>query len=380
MSKTIFYKKESTMRKPITFLLLLLIHFSSYFITYTNELNFDDEHEYIIGATIDSSACQIGVFKIVNDKSHLVLSIVKPIHIIDDFTEFIEEICEYLYTNYDIVISRACFSSAGLTTENREFIQSPHLSFPIDGKDIKEQSGLSQAWVINDFEILGYGIQAEPEQFNNVRYINAGKKRKDAPKLLIGAGNGFGSSLLVWNKEEKRYTVIPLGASFIDFAPLNKKQQQFAQYLKEKNDYHARWGYTLGSLGGLVAIYNYLAEQDHIVDYLQPKDAQTIFNNRTKNPLCKKAVDFYLKLYAQLIRQAAYFTLPYGGVYITNTIAFQNSDLLMQKTFTKHLFNADYPGLNKLLLEIPLYISTDQSLGLYGTAQYLIEAQKIQIR
>ena len=368
------------MNKLTVFLFAVMFNFSSYPTTHTNQLNLDDEHEYIIGATVDSSACQIGVFKIVNNKPQLILSIVKPIHIIDDFTEFVEEICEYLYTNYDIVISRACFSSAGLTAENREFIESPHLPFVIDGKDIKDQSGLSQAWVINDFEILGYGIQAEPEQFYNVRYINAGKKRKDAPKLLIGAGDGFGSSLLVWNKEEKRYTVIPLSASFMDFAPLNKKQQQFAQYLKDKNDFNARWGYTLGSLGGLLAVYNYLVEQDHIVDCLQPKDVQTIFNNRTKNPLCKKAVNFYLKLYAQLIRQAAYFTLPYGGVYITNKIAFQNSDLLMQKTFIKHLFNADHPMLNKLMLEIPLYISTDQSLGLYGTAQYLIEAQKIQIR
>ena len=368
------------MNQASPFLSLLLINFLCYFTTHTQDYLLDDDCEYVIGATVDRSACQIGVFKIVNDKPQLILSIIKPIHIIGDFTELIEETCDYLYTNYNIVISRACFSAAGLTTESREFIQSPHLPFPIDGKDIKDQSGLSQAWVINDFEILGYGIQAEPEGFNNVRYISAGKKRKYAPKLLVGAGDGFGSSLLVWNKEEKKYTVIPLGASFMDFAPLNKKQQQFAHYLKDKNDFNARWGYTLGSLGGLVAIYNYLAEQGHIIDSLQPKDAQTIFNNRTKNPLCKKAVNFYLKLYAQLIRQTAYFTLPYGGVYITNTIAIENSDLLLQKAFIKHLFNADHPVLNKLLLEIPLYISTDQSLGLYGAAQYLIEAQKIQIR
>jgi glucokinase len=328
-------------------------------------------HEYILGASIGRYDTQLGIFKVTEHKPELVTTLAYKTTTITNFTEFLESTLHDL-ASQDITITRACFAVPG-NTSNRLFIQAPHLSFPVDGQEMMQRGLLKQVFVLNDFEIQGYGIDSiDPK---NIIQISKGAPRENAPKALVGAGAGLGSVLMIWDTTQQQYESLPLGACFTDFAPQNNQEMDFAQYIR-KNVTHCdncSWGQVLGSGSGIRGMYNYFSSLQKSPVSIEIPDAETIFAQKDVDPLCKQAVELYMRLYAQLIRTMTYVVLPYGGLYITNSLAINHSDLVTSPEFLSEIFNCRHDWLKNMLCEIPLYVVTDPTVTLYGAAHYLLQ-------
>lgn len=369
-----FLKNFKYLTHPLSFLLIISALFYqtrifSYAISKTNSL----ENNYIMGGYIGRYDVELGIFKVIRNKPELITTLLYKTSSITNFTEFIGQVLNDLATQRNMIITHACFGVPGNTTSDRLYIQAPHLSFPVDGQEILQRKLLNQTFVINDFEVQGYGLDCIDQK--NIIQINKGIERNYAPRTLVGAGAGLGSVLMIWDTLQEQYTALPLGACFTDFAPQTRQELEFAQYVKQNITHtdNCSWGQILGSGSGITGIYNYFTSLENNTSSPTTLDADTIFTQRDTDYLCKKSVDFYMRLYAQLIRTMAYVVLPYGGLYITNTIATKHSSLIINPEFINEIFNCRHDWLKDMLSGIPLYVVTDPMINLYGAANYVLK-------
>ncbi len=328
--------------------------------------------EYILGAYVGRDVIKLGVFANTQKKPTLVLVASSATEEVTNFTDFLRDALSQLKANYSISIKKACFGVPGNANESKTYIQAPHLSFPVDGNEMIQQGLLETVAVLNDFEVQGYGVESLDEQ--KVVQINAGKERKQAPKIILGAGTGLGSTLMVWNDAQQVHNSLPLGACFMDFTPHNQDDLNFRSFLKKRLNYEkCSWGNALGSTGGIWAAYDYFHQQ-MTSEEAYAAHLDTIFAKR--DPICAAATDYFLTLYARLIRNMLYAVLPYGGLYLTNDLVMNYSSLFTAPEFVEEILRCDHEFLKAIVAEIPMYVVTDNKLGLYGAAQYITNTSR----
>jgi len=327
---------------------------------------------YVMGGSVGKHEVTLGIFAVKNGAPTLLLTQCFKTKEITDFVQFLEPILRGLKEEQTIEIKEACFGVPGNTSADRMVIQAPHLDFPVDGHALVAGGLLKKVYVINDFEVQGLGVECLDAE--SVIQINSCAERPHAPKMIVGAGAGLGSALLVWQEDAQNYSCLPFGACFMDFMAHTPAELAYGQFIKERlKQQKLSWGNILGSTGGIQAAYEYLATQKSYADQVAITDAQSIFANRVNDAHCKDAVDLYMQLYARLVRNMAYAALPYGGLYITNAIAQENSELFTAPEFMQEVAKCNHEWLLKNIIEeIPLYIVTDPNIGLYGAAQYVL--------
>ena len=137
----------------------------------------------------------------------------------------------------------------------------------------------------------------------------------------------------------------------------------------------ARWEDFLSGRG-IQNIYKFL---EHSGEYLTTPcskeikeskyDTGTIAQHKDKDACCKATFEIFAKIYGRAAKNFALEQLAIGGIYIAGGIAAKNLDIFKKETF-------DYEFLNnqtyrKVILEkIPVFVVTDEDVGLYGAAVF----------
>lgn len=327
---------------------------------------------HIMGCIVGKVDTTIGIFAVSNNKPTLVLEATTKTAEITNFTEFIAGFLADLELQKNIIIKQACFGVPGNPSAQQDFIQPFSVTFAVSAHELRKKTKLETIKVVNDFEVVGFGIDVINAE--NVICVNQGVPRNNAPKAIIGAGNGVGSCLMVWDTERKHYSPSALGFCYSDFAPHNLLELELVNFIKQKiGCRNMSWGITLGLKAGIKKMYEFLGStQNYQVAAQQFNAPQEIFDASRDDAQSKDAVDLYMKLYTRLIRNVAYIVLPYGGLYITNAVAENNPELFKSSTFFKEILNCRDDLLVAILQEIPFYVVTDPQVKIYGAAQYLL--------
>jgi glucokinase len=337
---------------------------------------------YILACKAGRFEINAGIFAVKENKPFLTVDFHTPAQDIAGFSAdrlgrfalYIKALLDYVQKEFSISVTQACIGAGGPTAAGRDIIDAPHAPFGVSAHEIKKHTCLEQVFVINDFETTALGIEAVDSSY--IVTLLPGAPRERGTKLIIGAGAGLGSGLLLWNDKLGNYMPSPLNYSFTEFNPQSELELRYNDFLKRTSN--NAWGKVLGSSAGIVDMYNFLHEPKSPV--YQHAAYQEIFNKRDTDSSCKAAVDMYMKLYIRLMRNAMYAQASHAGLYITNTIAEQNPSLFTDSAFkvallyTGDLTNAGNKYLHDYLQEIPVYLVTAAAsdLALYGAAFYAI--------
>lgn len=336
-----------------------------------------EKAEYIIGCNVAKSEVTTGLFRVHNNKPEFVCEYKTPTDKITDFAQYMAPLVKSINEEYGITVKRACFAAPGNTNAQKNCIKAPHLNFVVDGVAIEKVTSIEKAFVVNDFETIGFGIQAIDPQ--DIITLHEGKPRAKGTQAIVGAGNGLGSGLMLWDAASQSYLPSPLSYSFVDFAPESELELELSRYLQTQHTESHSWGKVLGAGGGILRIYDFLDLQK-LKEYKSPakkyEQYTDVFAHRHGDERCADAVALYMKLYARLVRNVAYAQLPYNGLYITNTVAEKYPELFNDPSFLKEMFNTGNQYLYDYLKEIPVYLATHPKIQLYGAAQYLLVYDK----
>lgn len=268
-------------------------------------------------------------------------------------------------------IDKACFGVAGPVRGDsaRQTVRVTHLPWQIDSCALAEEFAIPCVRLMNDFQATGYGIEALAS--SELEVLHAGRPELHAPRLVLGAGTGFGMAQLIWQQDH--YEVFPSESGHADFAPRDELQIELLHYLMQR-DGRAFYDQIVSG-PGLVNIYDFLcarqpaAASPVLRQAMQEGDAAaaiTGFALREQDSLALEALDLFITLYGAWAGSLALITQPRGGVYVAGGIAPKIIGRLKAGGFMRAFL--DRGVMTPVVEAMPVQVVLNAQVGLTGAA------------
>lgn len=264
-------------------------------------------------------------------------------------------------------IQAACFAVAGPVTGDTASIT--NLPWVIERTSLAKILGLTYVRLVNDFQGVGYGLDALSA--GDLRVLQQGTVQPHAPRVLLGAGTGFGQGIQVWQQDH--YEVLASEGGHVDFAPHGKLQMELLGYLLASQ---SRVSYDdLLSGRGVVSMCRFLAEtgrgkisagMQQDMDSGDPAAVISRHALQENDALAVATLDLFADIYASQAGNVALSNLARGGVYIAGGIAPKILPMLTDGRFIQTF--CDKPPMQTLLASMPVQVVLNTRVGLLGAA------------
>jgi glucokinase len=276
----------------------------------------------------------------------------------------------------------SAFGVAGPVAGGRS--QTTNLPWILDERELAQTLGIDSVRLANDFQVVAVGIPAVKPK--DLVTLNEGVRDPKGPWAVIGAGTGLGEAIATPVGPGYR-EVIATEGGHTSFAPRTELEIGVLRFLMQRYD-HVSWERILSG-DGLVNLTEAIA---HITG-LKPSEtlAALIAHDRqnapaavtagatASDPLCRRALELFCKLYGAEAGNLALKTLATGGVYVAGGIAPKILDFMTDGRFRQAFF--DKGRMRPLLERMPVQIVLDAYVGLLGAATLAaLEAQFLQTR
>lgn len=266
-------------------------------------------------------------------------------------------------------IRSACFGIAGPIQEKAkgQFVKVTNLPWEIHGPELQRRFKFSCLRLINDFQAIGYGIEALKQKDRVV--LQKGKAVKHGPRAVLGAGTGLGQGILVWDRDH--YAPIATEGGHANFAPTNELQVELARHLLIATG-RTSWELVLSG-HGLVQLYAFLKTQgvasksDEVASAMHGDDPAAAITRAalTRNdPLANQTLDLFVDIYGAQAGNLALTTGATGGVYIVGGIAPRIISRMTDGRFMQAFLNKG--KMKKYVAAIPVQVVTNPQVGLIG--------------
>lgn len=327
--------------------------------------------ELLLAADIGGTNSNFGFFQQKKETLVLLFSVHAKSQETKNFTDIVRDVLRHVRKEYNITCKRACFAAAGVPSQDRMYCKPTNLSFTIDVKDILANTELECAFIVNDFLVIGYGLNLINKK--DLVQINEGQMRDYSNKAIVGAGTGLGKSILYWSEEYDRYIPLPSEGGHADFAAQDQLELDLVQFIQkmENRICTVSWEDVLSG-EGIRRLYRFFkwrngGDSNSFEDSPHPDE---IFKRCNESKHCFDTFQLYTKLYARCAKNFSLDALALGGLYIAGGIAANNLPLFKEEAFMKEFINCGKQ--QALLAQVPVFIITDYNVSLYGAALFLI--------
>lgn len=239
----------------------------------------------------------------------------------------------------------------------------------IDLTEAERRYGIKRCRIINDFMAEAYacltGItnmaqqilptleaSPDPSQKTLSSCVHVDKK---APIAVIGAGTGLGTASLV-RESCGSWMAIPAEGGHTTFPFVGQEEIAFQAFASKEMGYPYVRGDDVLTGRGLSLLHHFL--------HGEKLDAREVAAQVLQEE--SDTLHWYARLYARMCRNWVLTTLCRGGLYITGGIAAKNPHVVACDAFREEFYNT--PHFLDLLKSIPVFLNTNKSSGLWGTA------------
>ena len=250
-----------------------------------------------------------------------------------------------------------------------------NLPWIIRAKDVREELGIADVHLINDFAAQAYACLM-PESIDAVPVL-PGQTVPRAPIAVAGAGTGFGQALIVRGSHPLSPTkrelleitphgrilsdlmqaeILPSEGGHCDFPFTGKEEQAFADFIRQSTGIDRIIGDTIVSGAGLAHIFAFLTGER------LPSHEVT-----ARLHALPQVLEWYARFYARACRNYVLSTLALGGLYITGGMALR-APVLSQPVFAAEFHHS--AAQKRLLQNIPVFHVRKPEAGLWGAALY----------
>ncbi|MEM7072389.1 MAG: ROK family protein [Pseudomonadota bacterium] len=195
-----------------------------------------------------------------------------------------------------------------------------------------------------------------------------GEPDEAAPMIVIGAGTGLGTAILV--PEGNHFTVLAGQGGHMYFAPISDLERELARWFSAHRPEQLRHqpitAEDFASGRGLERIYAFLKNQ-HTSDAGKRSfsSADVIGRKAVQGDrLAREAVYMMMGILARFAANAVLLTNATGGVILAGGIMPKLAALFETSPFLDQFI--DHPGFPAMLRRIPFYLAADPLAGLKG--------------
>jgi glucokinase len=282
------------------------------------------------------------------------------------------EILREFLKNESQPIDTACLGVAGPVQQSAhgQSVQVTHLPWRLESAALARTLKIAQVRLINDFQAIGYGIEALNE--SDLVVLQPGEPVRHGPRAVIGAGTGLGQGLLVWQQDH--YEAIATEGGHADFGPTDELQIDLARYLFRTA---GQASYELILSGpGLVRLYLFLRARSEAPETPavaaamksgDPAAAITQAALALNDPLANNTLDLFVSIYGAQAGNLALMAGATGGVYIAGGIAPKIISRLADGRFLRAFLNKG--NMSSYVRTIPVQVIMNPEAGLAGAVQ-----------
>lgn len=337
-----------------------------------NLYEIDKAGSFFLAADIGGTNSNFGIFATLKEPATLILSLHYKSKNITDFALLVRQVYDYVLNNYNIKLTQGCIAAAGIVHPSRIYVHPTNLSFDININNILKLCPFKDLLLINDFEAVSLGFSLiKPE---SIITINKGVHRTHANIGFIGAGTGLGKSILVWNKEYKRYRPVLSEGGHSDVSIYTQEEFRLIEFIyKNYSKCPVSWENILSG-SGLQKIYNFLATEKYypVTDISKEIEQSEINPDRIsfyahKDPRSLDAFKIYVKFYARCAKNFALEILALNGIYIAGGIAAKNVSMFFDPLFIEEFKQCGKQS--SYVDNIPVSIISDYNVSLYGAVE-----------
>ena len=318
----------------------------------------------ILAGDIGGTNARLAYFQSQNGRLQLVSERVFPSR---EHHEFGEIVGKFLHDS-GTRPQAACFGIAGPVRNGR--VETSNLPWVIEQSRLADEFQFPSTLLINDLEAAAWGIgalgQADLVALNDVSGPVTGNQAVVAP------GTGLGEAGLFW--DGNRHHVFACEGGHADFAPRGEEQIGLLRFLT------ARFGHVsyerILSGPGLVNVYEFLREAGcekespalaAAMHAGEPAAAISRAALESSDALAEKALDLFIAVYGAEASNLALKAMATGGLFLTGGISPKILPKLKGPCFMQAFL--DKGRLRHLIEAIPVYVVTNEKVGLLGAAR-----------
>lgn len=275
------------------------------------------------------------------------------------------------------VATQLVVSAAGPVQGNQA--QLTNVSWPVDGNALAMELKMPVA-VINDFTAVCYGIPVFLESAPEKIELLPGSPgfRPTVPgdvMAVVGPGTGLGVGFLL--RRRNSFQAIPSEAGHMSFAPPDETSGRLKRFLDKEGPALGWEPFVSGR--GLASILTFLTETEEepteearrIVALPSREQPAAVAAAADSDPVCKEAVDLFVRLLGSFCSNIAVASLPRGGLFLAGGVTIRNPEWFEKPRGFLESFRSNYhPSLRETLAEIPVALVRDYDISLYGAAYY----------
>lgn len=300
-------------------------------------------------------------------------------------------------TLQDIKVKSACFGLPGPVSSRQ--VELTNLPWLVDADVIEDVCKIETVSFVNDFYAAALGVDALSSESKIALYKNnaVDDALLTGNRLVVGAGTGLGLAPVFYDGHH--YLPQSSEGGHFEFAPISETQQVLLNWLWQKWE-HVSYERVLSG-PGLETLYEFFLLHDLPNSYsqissqklhknklpsLQNKQVGLLLANAPTDKVVArlnapeihqaaevgehaavKALIEFVTIYGAFVGAAALIWNAPGGIYLAGGVA-SKLEKWMQKEFFVTAF-LEKGRMTKVVETMPIYLVTDESLGLKGAMQ-----------
>jgi len=323
----------------------------------------DDWESFVLGVDIGGTHTNLGVAGVKGERTFLLFSTHFESQKLDSLIPAVKNTLEYARENYGIELEKGCAGAAG-PVKGCAKAKLTNVSWSVDSEEIKRECGLEEFYLVNDFQLIGYGIESLRDE--DLYLVKKGDPGLGENRAIIGAGTGLGKSMLVYY--EAKYWPISCEGGHADFPVQNQLDLDLAEHIRGGRKTPTSYEDVLSGRG-IVRIYNFLkekygvGERNEVIEKAEDR-AASISMNKDEDRIARKTFELYAKYYGRCAKNYVLDTLATGGLYIAGGIAPKNLEIFVSENFQNEFLKAEKQ--RQILERTPIYAIVNYDVSLYG--------------
>jgi len=148
-------------------------------------------------------------------------------------------------------------------------------------------------------------------------------------------------------------------------------ENELFQWIKKNYDVSEPYGELFVSGGGILRIYNALAEIKGLnKNFSAPFD---ISKNSLNDALAGKTIEVFYGILGTLIGNIALSYLPFGGIYLTGGIIPQTLTAEREAILVERFLDRKLDTVKAILQKTPIYLIQKENPAMLGLAQHVVK-------
>jgi len=319
----------------------------------------------ILAVDIGGTKTSFGLFEVRKGTVRLVQETTYPSKKYGSFDKLLEQyLKEQAVGQFDVL----SIGVAGPVVDNR--VQLTNLSWEIDAAGIQKKRKIAAVYLLNDLEATAYGLVGiEPD---DLAKIHVGSQ-KEGNMAILAPGTGLGEAGLFWDGTYYRPFATEGGHS--EFAPRTELDIELFHYLRKETPLIS-WEYLISG-DGIYRIYRFLRdakgykEPTWLTEKLITENPAAVVSHtamRELNEACVKAMQLFVTYMAREASSLVLKLKATGGLFLGGGIPPKIYPLLRSELFLQQFTQSD--RMDKLLQDIPIYVTLDSKAALIGAAYF----------